>query len=85
MLHFNEDVVNLRKKLKLTNEGNIDFASYQDDIVKRKEMLKQLNQDSRRLKENLRTTGILKDKAVSRLDDYSSRYFKLILVNIVTI
>ena len=60
---------NLRKKLKLTNASKIDFVRYKNDIVERKEMLKQLNEDARRLKESLRTTNHLKDKAVNRLDD----------------
>ena len=37
------------------------------------------------MKENLRTTTKLKNNAVGRLQDYTGRYFSLILVNIVTI
>ena len=43
LLKFDEELTNLKKKLKLTNKGTIDFQRYKEDIVKRKEMLKQLN------------------------------------------
>ena len=53
--------------------------------MKRKEMLKNLNQEAKRLKENLRMTNKMKDKSFNRLQNYSERYNKLILVNIVLI
>ena len=43
LLKFDEELTNLKKKLKLTNKGTIDFQRYKEDIDKRKDMLKQLN------------------------------------------
>ena len=77
---------NLQRKLKITDEeGFVKIERLEDDINQRKEMLKVLNTKARRMNEMLLHTKKFKDKAVSELTNYSSRYHHLILVHIVLI
>lgn len=81
---FDQDIDALRKKLKVTG-GAIDFERFRNDITTRKEMLNQLNVETKNLKSSMKMAKMYKAKAIFKLNDFSTRYHKLIMVNIVLI
>ena len=77
---------NLHRKLKVVDSnGKVKINQLKDDIKQRKEMLKILNNESRGMTEMLVNVRKYKDKAVTDLKNYSSRYQNMIWVHIVLI
>lgn len=69
-MKFDDLKTQLRTKLK-AGYGSINFKAAAEDIKKRKEILKNLDQEKRRLDENLRTTVFLRKRALNHLIDFN--------------
>lgn len=67
------------------SDGTIDLESLRSEMKHRKIMLKSIKKGMKSIKESLSMTNTLKERALGKLIDQSSRYQSLILCNIVLI